>query len=319
MAASRTFALLEREIAQEALAQASPIIRTWRGHWLEADLQEEARRIVALITDDEAACRFADAMKMLGFPPERFRARRVDIAGHRFIARIDFPDTSGISSFVDVLHASAPPGEIADGDALRQLAGVFADFAPGFVQFYHPAHRALRLAGIAQDHHYLAGLAREMAARQPSAGLARVSLRRPAGLGFYPRYVACYRQMYAERPHLEAKVRIESEESLSECDAAGFLCEIMVDGNWAGIVAARPGLIAGVRSIFMTEIVLDAAARGHELGPAVHQRLAANVAAIDERSILTGIIAAANVPSLKTATRAGRAEIGGWYRFDLDL
>jgi L-amino acid N-acyltransferase YncA len=310
--------MLEREIAQEALAQASPLIRAWRGDLLEADLREEARQVAALITDDEAARKVAEAMKTFGFPPERFRARLVDIGGHRFIARIDFPDTSGIAPFVDILHASTPPGEIADGAALRRLAGAFADFAPRFVQFYHPAHRPLRMPGISRDHHFLAGLAREMAARQPSAGLARVSLRRPAGLEFYPRYVDSYQQMYAERPHLKAKVRIESEESLSECDAAGFLYEIMVDGNWAGIVAARPELIAGVRSMFMTEIVLNAAARGQGLGPAVHQRLAANVAAIDDRSILTGIIAAANVPSLKTATRAGRAEIGGWYRFDLD-
>ena len=65
--------MLEREIAQEALAQASPLISVWRGDLLEADLREEARRMVALITDDEAAGRFADAMKRSAFRPNGSR------------------------------------------------------------------------------------------------------------------------------------------------------------------------------------------------------------------------------------------------------
>jgi hypothetical protein len=49
----------------------------------------------------------------------------------------------------------------------------------------------------------------------------------------------------------------------------------------------------------------------------VHQRLAIKVASVDPSAILTGTIASVNKPSLKTATRAGRIEIGAWYWFDL--
>ena len=152
-----------------------------------------------------------------------------------------------------------------------------------------------------------------MAARPSAPGLARVTLQRPADLGFYPRYVEAYEQMFLARPQMRGEVRVESEETLAACHAEGLLYEIAVDGAWAGIMAARHQVIAGLSGTYMVEILLDGPARGQGLGPAVHQRLAAKVAAADPSAILTGIIAPVNEPSLKTATRAGRVEIGVWH------
>jgi L-amino acid N-acyltransferase YncA len=156
-----------------------------------------------------------------------------------------------------------------------------------------------------------------MASRPPAAGHSRVKLTRRADLDFYPHYVAIYHEMYAERPHLERIVMIESRKSLESCAKEGFLFEIAVDGRVAGIVAAMPRTIASLPGVDVVEIVLDRSARGQALGSAVHQHFATAVAAATPDAVITGTIARENVPSWRTATRAGRIEIGAWYRLDL--
>jgi hypothetical protein len=315
MAGRRTpdVAALEREFTNCALEQAHPLMRAWRRDELETDIREATKGLVALIADDDAARRYAETMKVLGRPPEQFKMRSVEIGGHRFLAQIDFPDPSASLPFVAIFGASTPPGAISDASVLRQLARAFESFAPRRIRFYQPAHVPIEAPGTHIDQHFLAGLAREMAERPSAPGLARVTLQLPADLGFYPRYVEAYDQMFLARPQLRGVVRIESEKSLAACHAEGLLYEIAVDGRWAGIVAARHQVVVGLRGVYMIEILLDRVARGQGLGPVVHQLLAAKVAAADPSAILTGTIAPANEPSLKTAMRAGRVEIGAWH------
>ena len=156
-----------------------------------------------------------------------------------------------------------------------------------------------------------------MAERPDAAGLGRVALRRGTSLEFYPRYEAAYAQMLDARPHLKGEVDVESRERLAECLEQGLLCEVFVDGAWSGLIAARRDLIAGVRGLQVVEIVLVESARGQGLGAAVHQRFARLVAEADPAAIVMGTISARNLPSLRTALRAGRLEIGAFYWVDL--
>ena len=309
--------VLERELNASALAQMHPLVKAWRGDQIDADIGETTAALVALISDEAAARGFAAIMKVLALPPEPFKARLVEIDGHRFLAQIDFTDPSAELPFVAVARATTPPGAIADAGVLRRLAAEFAVFAPRRVQFYHSAHVPLAMPGTYVDRHFLAAPASEMAARAPAPGLTRVALRRPADLRFYPRYAEAYDQMFLERPQLRGDIRVEREESLARCQAEGSLYEIEVDGAWAGIVAARRQVLADLRGVDMTEIVLCRRARGQGLGPAVHQRFAAEIAAADPAAILTGTISPLNGPSLKAASRAGRVEIGAWYWLDV--
>jgi hypothetical protein len=165
--------------------------------------------------------------------------------------------------------------------------------------------------------HLIAAPARSMAGLADAPGLDRIELRRAASLDFYPRYEAAYAQMLDARPLLRGEIGAEARETLAECLEQGLLREVFVGGAWSGVVAARRDMLAGVRGLEMVDIVLTQSARGHGLGPAVHQGFARSVAETDPAAILMGTISPKNVPSLRTALRAGRVEIGRFLWVDL--
>ena len=272
------------------------------------------------LDDDAGAQRVAEIMHVLARPAASYKGRLLELGGVRCLAHIDFPDPSGGFPFVKIRCASAPPGAIGEWRPLTEgMARAFAEFRPCAVYFFHPAHLPMRAPAARVRMHLLAAPADSMAARPDAPGLDRVELRRAAGLAFYPDYEAAYAQMLEERPHLSGVIEAESRETLGECLEQGFLFEVLVDGAWSGLIAARRDLVAGVRGLQVVEIVLTRAARGQGLGLAVHQRFARAVAAIDPATVLLGTISAKNAPSLRTALRAGRLEIGAWHWVDLPL
>jgi hypothetical protein len=307
---------LEREFSAYALEQVHPLVRAWRGEQLAGDLAKTTADDVRRMHDGEAARHFADTMG-LDLAVEEFLARLVTINGDRFLARIEFQSPSDRNGFIDIIRASTSPGSLADVTVFQRLAEAFSAFSPRKISFYHPAHLPLQAASAVIEQHFLAAPANAMASRPPAPGHSRVNLTRRADLDFYQHYVTTYREMYAERPYLEGIVRIESRKSLESCAKQGLLFEIAVDGRVAGIVAAMRRTIAGLSGVHMVEIVLDRSARGQALGSAVHQHFATAVAATAPDAVITGTIARENIPSWRTATRAGRIEIGAWYRLDL--
>lgn len=309
---------LEREFLGYALAQMHPMVRQWRGEKLEADLTEATAAILSIVADDAGAQRVANIMQALARPAASYKGRLLATGGGvRCIAHIDFPDPSGDFPFVKIRAASVPPGSIADWRPFAvATAGPFAEFRPRALYFFHPSHLPLR-APARIDTHVLAAPASSIAERADAPGLARVELRRSAGLDFYPQYEAAYAEMFDERPHLKGEVRVETREKVAEWLQEGLASEVFVDGAWAGLIAAQPDMLAGIRGLHVEEIILTKGARGQGLGPAVHQRFARSVAATDPAAILVGTISAKNAPALRAAARAGRLEIGAFHWVDL--
>ncbi len=250
-------------------------------------------------------------MHGLALPAASYKGRLIDVGGVRCIAHIDFPDPSGGFPFVKIRCASAPPGSIADwGPISEGIARAFEEFRPRALHFFHASHLPLQAPAARTDTHLIAAPARIVAERADAPGLDRIELRRPTSLDFYSRYEAAYEQMLDARPFLRGEIGAEARETLAQCLEQGLLCEVLVDGAWSGLIAARRDRLAGVRGLQVVEIVLTQGARGHRLGPAVHQRFARSVAEADPAAILMGTISPKNAPSLRTALRAGRVEIG---------
>ena len=305
---------LGRVFRDAAMAQLHPKVREWRGETLEVDLREAQKDALASLVDEGQAQLFAEAMAVLALPAPCFKSRLIEIDGVRLIAAINFRDVSGAMPYIRILRSTAAPGTISDWSGLRLcLAGVFREFKPHAVLFFHPDHVPLDAPTTGIDDHLLAAPAQVIATSPPAAGLERVELRRSITVDFYPRYQAIYEAVYVARPALRGEVRTETRESLADCLALGLLSEIFIDGNWAGVLAADQRSVMGIQGVYLVEIVLAQEVRGQRLGPAVHQRFAREIVEARPAQIVLGTISDKNPWSRRTALRAGRIEIGAWH------
>lgn len=140
-----------------------------------------------------------------------------------------------------------------------------------------------------------------------------VSARAPDDCSFYPEYAQHYEEFWIARPDLKKFVRIESREDLERYRAAGGLRLIEVNGVMAGVFAAMPQVSHGLRGWCMHERILFGAFRGRKLGAAALWRFARTLPA-EHGAVLFGTIVPDNQPSLRSAKKLGRLDVGGtWW------
>jgi hypothetical protein len=308
---------LDRLFAKASVAQVHPLIRKWGAVANDADLLEAQRELISSLVDESTPTRPAQTTHAFGLPRAP-TSHLLEIGGHRFIATLNFHGPAGDHPIICLSRSTIPPGTIKEWSPLKQrLHSRFGEFKPRNILFFHPSHLPLNAETAGIDDHLLAAPARCMADRPKARGFERVKLKRSTVLDFYPRYKALYEATYVERPELRGEVRTETEDSLAYCLKEGFLFEIIVDGKWAGVVAAKWRTLVGIRGVFMVEIVLTPEARGQRLGAAVHQILAGTVASAEPAAVIIGTIWTKNYWSRQAALQAGRIEIGAWHWVEL--
>ena len=151
----------------------------------------------------------------------------------------------------------------------------------------------------------------------PPSPASIIALRAPSDLAFYPRYESAHAE--ASRgftPLMRASVRLESRETLAKCRDEGALFEILIDGEWAGIIAATRKNGLGLPGFEVAEEILTARFRGRGLAKAVQRQFITQLPAKDD-DFLCGTILAENRPSLRTALGVGRTDLGGFHFIDL--
>lgn len=145
-------------------------------------------------------------------------------------------------------------------------------------------------------------------------GAERLRAERATDLSFYEVYAEHYERWNRESPELARHVRPETREALERHMAEGLLFLVRIDGELGGVVACFGGWCErGVRGYRMAEEFLYPAFRGRGLAAALQR------ACIDELDgsageVVFGWIHPLNVPSMRTARRVGRIDVGGyWY------
>ncbi len=290
------------------------MIRAWGAVATNAQLANAQQEIIEAVFDDSLATRFSSVKNALGLPLASFRNRLMQLGNHHAIAGINFQEPQGNAAFVCFLRSTMPLGSVSDWSSFAPvITASFDDFQPRLMQFFHPGHLPLTAPTIGIDDYLLAGKASKMAQKPKTDNADRVVLRRSTSLEFYPRYQAMYEAIYGERPQLRGEVRTEPQDNLAICLNEGFLFEIVVDGRWAGIVAAKWRTLVAIHGVFMVEIVLSPEARGQNLAPTVHRLFAAKIVEMFPAAVITGTISSKNQWSLKAALRAGRVEVGAWH------
>ncbi len=307
------------EFLAYALDSVHPEVRPWfpEGR-VEQNLREEVQDDIEWLYNEEWADRFARNCYVRAAGTDDYKSRVVELPdGLKVVAAIRFEGLDIGKPFVDV--------RLQNGDAMTPawlddlwtaLREQFAVFRPGRLRFYRPSHLPLASPGgtlaVTEDLCYFAAPLSWMSRLPLPEHYSRVRLERAASLDFFAEYERIYAQLIEERSWMEGVVLQDSREELESYKSEGTLFGVSIDDTWAGIIAAYRDTDRGISGYCVGEFVLKRGFRGRGFGPAVQRRFAGRLEETGD-AVLYGTISGANAPSLRTARKCGRVDVGGYY------
>lgn len=222
------------------------------------------------------------------------------LAGPRYLGRD--PELP----FVGITAANRVLGP-ADKESLIALAGAeFAPFRPKFM-LLSAADPVQSWPGCSSEKRLVVGEIGELRSRPVTLGLST----RPHDVDrTYEDYQAIYERDRAADPVRRRWAQAEDREDFVRLAESGMIFDVLVDGQWAGVVAAEIESTGGIRGAVVQELTLDQQFRGHGDG---HQLslLLARALPLDDDQLLVGTIHVDNVSAYRAALQAGRVDVGG--------
>jgi RimJ/RimL family protein N-acetyltransferase len=196
--------------------------------------------------------------------------------------------------------------------ATTALGEVFGRFKPHTVRWWAPEQRDLNeLPGATKDDRLVVGRIKDLTGGSAALLPDRFSFEPEPAVRCYHDYQDAYAEFAAQATFHNAP-RPERLASLEECESRGALYCLRDRDRFAGLMAARPHALRGIRGWEVVEEILGAEYRGKGLAVAM-QRLFVSRLDPARGLLVMGEIADGNLPSLRTAQRVGRKDVGGWY------
>jgi hypothetical protein len=161
--------------------------------------------------------------------------------------------------------------------------------------------------GTTPEMRLVRGLLDDLRPRPVPSGL-RTEPRRDTGI--YEGYLRIHEIHVRSTPIHARYARCESREDLQELAEMGFLFDVLVEGGWAGLLAARPVAVGGMRGAVVIELILDHSHRGKGYGPALSTLLARALPLAGDQA-LCGTVHYENKPAYRAALASGRVDVGG--------
>ena len=235
------------------------------------------------------------------------------------LAGIHFYGSAKLFPFVGVYAQSREIAQEELQQVVDQLINEFAVFEPTCVQLWSPGRagdlRQFEPSNtVTGDSRFVVGCLAEIDAIPPPPGLpagaGEVSLEVDPGLDCYEGYREIYDEFLADNPQWHSRLEIENRESLQECANCGGLYQGLINREFAGLIAARPGRYRGVPGWLIIDEVLAKPFRGRGFAPTMQRKF---LDQLDSREcdLVMGTIDDNNHPSLRTAMRCGRVDAGG--------
>ncbi len=230
-----------------------------------ATLREELEwALTTAATDMEFARGFAAAQPQSGQPAEAYLNRWLTVTGDldvlvgpRYRAR----DPQRPFVAVDAASRVVKPGDLSALAAMTRES--FASFRPGYVALWS-SDPAGSWPGTRSDNRNVAGRLGDL--RRNSVP-PELSVESATGLDFYDRYAQIHRDHVVREPAHALHARIESRADLTELVDAGTLFHVLLNGRWAGLVAAEPGVQHGLRGAVVVELLLEPSRTGLRQAP----------------------------------------------------
>jgi hypothetical protein len=290
-------------------------VRAWVGDApFTASIRQELEGTIQHRTDPSHAASYAQACPVPGARADEYllRACRVQ-ADATVLAGIHFYGLDIARPFVGVFAQSRHLTPHEALTATQWLCEDFATFQPQAVQWWSASDRAdLRaLPGAVGDQRLVVGPIEAINRLPLAAPTATLRLLADPDGASYPAYAEMYARALAANPAWQGKLQQTTAEEYTACAHAGGLYVVEVDGDYAGVIAALPGVVRGIPGWVMMEEMLDARFRGRGLARSMQRLLLARLDT-QRHGLVLGTINDANLPSLRTARGAGREEAGGW-------
>lgn len=260
--------------------------------------------------DPDHARRFADVAPPIGQPLEAYLDRWIELtSGGHVLAGPRYLGLDPNIPFVGV-SASDRPLDPGDRDSLTTVAReCFAAFRPRFVMIW-TADATDSWPCTGSEMRQVVGLLGDLRLAETPPEL---STRVRRDTGFYARYRRIHDAHVAADPAHARHAHCEDEADLLRLGHQGLLHDVLVDGVWAGILAAEPDARRGVRGATVVELLLDQRFRGRGYGRHL-STLLANALPLPDEQCLMGTIHADNAAAYRASLAAGRVDVGGEIR-----
>lgn len=269
------------------------------------------RRTIADRTDPDALARYRQACPVPGAAAAAYALREVRLGGDlAVLAGIHFYGGDVARPFVGVFAQTRDLSDAERTDATAELCDAFAGFAPRATWWWVDGDADAPPAAIA-DQRLWAGALADLTRVPVPPSAAPFELRRDERGRTYADYVRMHRSFVSTYPEWSGRLPRTTLEDYEACARAGGLFVVEVDGEVAGVFAARPDEVRGVPGWVVEEELLADGLRGRGFA-ALLQRLALERLDARAHPLVLGTIDAANEPSWRTARRVGRADVGGW-------
>ncbi|QNE22808.1 hypothetical protein F1D05_07290 [Kribbella qitaiheensis] len=304
-----------RELAEFSLAAQHPVSRGWVPDDLRLELLTNQHELdIDLLADPEIAAmrteRFAP-----GQPIEIMFNQWVPISADQHVMlSMRYEDGDPTKPFVDASALRRPLQQADLRPAADAASKHFGSLSPTYLRLWS-SEPADSFPETLPDKRFLAApLDVLRAAHTPVP--AELTLVRARSLSNYPLAQAAYDAVDAAHPDHSEQAHLQHRDKLEDTVEEGLLFEVMVDGTWAGYIAAmRDSQNLGIPAYTVQEVILAAEYRGRGYGRHI-TTLFARALPID-LDFLIGTIHANNRGAITAALTSGRTDIGGWLQLPL--
>lgn len=267
-------------------------------------------------TDPAWAEGYWQACPVPGASVDAYLLREVAL-GHdaRVLVGIHFYGGDVRKPFVGVLAQTRALSAEARLGATEALCDAFAAFAPAAVWWWVPGRAdedAMDGAGrVVADQRLLVGSIPAIVPGVAEPVEVPFDLQRDENGASFETYAQMFDAYVAAHPTWRGRLVRSDRADYEACARAGGLFVVEHEGRMEGVFAARPGEVLGIPGWLVEEVLLGDALRGRGLASTL-QRMALSRLDARELPLVIGTIHAANHPSMRTARRVGRWDVGGW-------
>ncbi|MGY5958943.1 N-acetyltransferase domain-containing protein [Kosakonia sp. BK9b] len=262
--------------------------------WLEKWISEQEKYCV----DSTFSSRFP--WKETGLPQAYFLQRKLNIDGQQFLTGPRYRGGDINSPFIDIVASDSS----INCSVLKSVCQEWAQLKPQYIRILTPGHE--KVHGITDQLIYAAWLSGAAEYEDDT-----VTLR----LAEYADFEWCrqalidaYQHALLAIPALRGNLCSVDDEELSDHISEGDAHIVYEEGIRVGLIICEKGDVAFLRGYRISEEVILPAFRGRSLASRAQRLLCHPLYHASREPILvTGTILPENLPSIKTAEKAGRA------------